>query len=145
MAGLIDVAIVTEKVHIQGEDFEVHGLSFAALAKLLARFPEFGKIAQGGNFEFGSLAVLGPEFIAAFLSAGLDQNWSPEIEQVVAHLPIDDQLQIFVAILRVSMPRGVGPFVETITSVAKLLGLSSQEPSGGKPKASSTPRQRSSV
>lgn len=143
MAGLVDVAIVTETVHIQGEDFQVHGLSFGAIAKLITRFPEFAKVAQGGSFDFASLAVLGPEFVAAFLAAGLDPNWVPELEKVVAHLPIDDQMQIFVAILKVSMPRGVGPFVETIAASAKLLGLSSREPTDGSPKASSTRRQRS--
>lgn len=145
MTGLVDLAIPTEKVQIQGEDFDVHGLTFSAIAKLLSRFPEFGKMAQGGNFDFASLATLGPEFVSAFLSAGLDQNWSPETEKVVGYLPIDDQLQIFNAILKVSMPRGVGPFVETIAATAKLLGFTSQENSAGSPKAGSTRRQRSSA
>lgn len=143
MAGLIDVAVATERVTVQGEVFEVHGLSFGSIAKLLVRFPEFGKIAQGGSFDFASLATLGPEFIAAFLSAGLDPNWIPEVEKVVGALPIDEQMQIFVAILKVSMPRGVGPFVETIATAAKLLGLTSPAPSDGSQKASSTRRQRS--
>lgn len=145
MAGLIDVAMITESVHIQGEDFAVHGLSFAALARLVSRFPKLAGLIQGGALDFASLSVLGPEFLAAFLAAGLDHNWSPEVEKVVAQLPIDDQLQIFAAILKVSMPRGTGPFVETITSIVKLLGLSNPDSSGGNLNPSSTQQPQSSA
>lgn len=144
MAGLADLTVATETVHIQGEDFDVHGLNMGSIGKLLQRFPEFGKLAANGKLDPVSLMSLGPEFFCAFLAAGLDRNWTVEVEQVIALLSIDEQMQIFSAVLKLSMPRGIGPFVKTVEAVAVMLMGSNPASNGGKPKSGSTPRKRSS-
>lgn len=147
MAGLADLVVRTETVEIQGETLEVHPLNFDTIGKLLQRFPEFGKLAAGGKLDAASLFSLGPEFIGAFLASGLQRNWSPQVEEIVRELSIDEQIQIFAAILKISMPRGIGPFVKTVEAAATVLGLtnpaaSDPAPTDGKPKSGSTRRQR---
>lgn len=145
MVGLIDIAQVVDRIEIGSETFDVPGINLDSLAKLIKRFPEFGKSAVEGKFDAASLFSLGPEFAGAFMAAGMDPNWTPEAEQVMRLLPLDYQARIMESVLRVTMPRGAGPFVQTLRLLAKSMGVELTDPvsSGGSPKTGSTRRQSS--
>lgn len=149
MAGLADIARNVKSVELSFGPVRTYGISLGSLGRLVERFPEFRKLASSAEgINAASLFSLGPEFVAAFLSAGTDPNWTDEDEAAASMLTLDDQAQLLLAILQVSMPRGPRPFVETVVAIMGAMGMSSQEPAqvstAGNPKSGSTPPQPSS-
>lgn len=138
MAGLKDVVITKEKVSVCGTEVEVVGLSYEAIGELAERHPKFGELAKAGAASVPALLSLGPEIIASILAAGTDALGDPEAEAVGRQLCVDDQTRLLAAILRRTMPRGAGPFGDTLVEAAMALQAQSPSPAlnGGGEKTS---------
>lgn len=121
MPGLLDIAPKHETV----EGVKVTGLTAAGLVSLLGRFPELRKYASGIPVSSDELVTLAPAAIAAIIAAGVGFPGDEEQEGAAAALPLQAQADFLEAILRVSMPGGVGPFVERVVA---LLGGSDRTP-----------------
>lgn len=117
MASLLDIAAVTEKVTIGKVQIEVTGVSAAGVALLMGRFPEIKDLMAQRAVPADRWAAIGGEALAAILAAGTGHPGDVAMEAAAAKLPLEAQADLLNAILRVTMPRGVGPFVETITAL----------------------------
>lgn len=125
MTGLIDIAPLTRTVTIRGVGIEVSGVPASGIAGLLVRFPDLRALVTGREVEIDRLLALGGEVVAAIIAAGTGMPGDTAAEQAASRLPVDEQADLLVAILELTMPRGLGPFVEKLSR----LGLAS----GGAP------------
>ena len=121
MAGLVDIAAVTEKVTVAGTEIDVPGVSAAGVAALLVRFPELRKMMSGVEVTPEDLLKAGPGALAAILAAGTGAPGDVEAEAAAARLPLGDQTDLLAAILRVTLPGGIDPFVEKLAGLGLLM------------------------
>ncbi len=121
MAGLVDIAPIVEKVTICGTVIEVPGVSAEGIAVLLSRFPELRKLLTGVTVDSDALLKAGPGALAAILAAGTGVPGDEAAETAAARLSLGDQTDLLTAILRVTLPGGLDPFVEKLTSLGLIL------------------------
>jgi hypothetical protein len=137
MVGLIDIAPVVEIVDVQGASVAVHGVSAKGIAHLLGRFPALRMLMTGQQVETEQLMTMGGDAVAAIIAAGCGYPGDEAAEAVAGKLSLDAQADLLAAILRLTLPRGIGPFVEKLTALGGILDAA---PSATAP-ASSSPRQ----
>lgn len=121
MVGLIDIAPKIETVDVQGAPVAVHGISAKGVAHLLGRFPELRMLMTGQDVEASQLMSMGGDAVASIISAGCGYPGDEKAEAVAGRLSIDAQADLLAAILRLTLPVGLGPFVEKLTAVGHLL------------------------
>jgi hypothetical protein len=122
MVGLIDIAPATETVQVQGNPVTVHGVSAKGLAHLLTRFPELRRLMTGQEVQTDQLLAMGGDAVAAIIAAGCGYPGDNAAETVAGGLSLDLQADLLAAILRLTLPKGVGPFVEKLTALGSILG-----------------------
>jgi hypothetical protein len=123
MVGLVDIAPGTETVGVLGAAVEVHGVSASGLALLLSRFPDLRKLMTGMEVDTPQLLAIGGEAVAAIIAAGCGYPGDEKAEAVAAKLSLDSQADFLTAILRLTLPRGIGPFVGKLTALSGLLDV----------------------
>lgn len=132
MASLLDVAPLTIPVTVGGANgpvtLAVSGLSASHIAMLFHRFPELRKLFSGMQADTEALMGAAPECLAAILAAGCGGGGNPAHEAAAASLPAEAQTDILSAILKLTLPGGIGPFVEKLSSLPGLIGVA--DPSG---------------
>ncbi len=137
MVGLVDIAPATERVTVRGTDIEVCGVSAAGVAQLLARFPDLRKLFAGRDVGMEELMAVGGDLVAAIIAAGTGAPGDPAAEDAAGRLGIDEQADLLSAILRVTLPKGVGPFVEKLLALGASLGAGGTAPAPTSRKRSS--------
>ncbi|MDK1386376.1 hypothetical protein QN224_13250 [Sinorhizobium sp. 8-89] len=137
MAGLLDIAPVTETVTINGTAVDVPGISAEGIAYLFSRFPEMRMAVTGKKVGPERWLEMGVDAIAAIIAAGCGSPGSPDHEKAAAKLPASAQADLIEAIMKVTMPGGPVPFVERLTGMLNLAGdPSNTAPATKSPKAS---------
>ena len=121
MVGLIDIAPKGETVEVQGASVAVHGISAKGIAHLLGRFPDLRKLMTGQQVEAQQLMAMGGDAVAAIIAAGCGYPGDEKAESVADKLAIDAQADLLAAIVRLTLPVGLGPFVEKLTALGGLL------------------------
>lgn len=144
MPGLLDVATSTRTVSVGGVDVPIPGVSAKGIAYLLERFPVFRELLTGRTPKLAAdniIAML-PDAIAAIIAAGTGYPGNREAEAKAEALPAEVQVELLEAIFAVTMPKGVGPFVERIMALAGALDAPGVAPINtpvGKSRAPSKP------
>jgi len=133
MVGLIDIAPRAETIDVQGTPVAVHGISAKGVAHLLGRFPELRKLMSGQEVETGQLMAMGGDAIAAIIAAGCGYPGDEKAEAVAGKLAIDAQADLLAAIVRLTLPAGLGPFVEKLTALGGVLDTRSEPGAGAVP------------
>ena len=121
MVGLIDIAPRVETIDVQGTSVAVHGVSAKGLAHLLGRFPELRMLMTGLEVEAPALMAMGGDAVAAVIAAGCGYPGDEQAETVAGKLSLDAQADLLAAILRLTLPKGIGPFVEKLTALGGIL------------------------
>lgn len=122
MATLLEIADVPRTVPVRGKEVEVFGVSARGLAAIMLRFPEIGKLMSGKEPDAGEITNMAPEAIAAFIAAGCGMPGNKDAETLAGNLGVAEQLDLIEEIVRLTFPRGIGPFVEKLEA----LGLRAQ-------------------
>ena len=122
MVSLVDIAPAVERVTIRGQQIEVFGVSAAGVAMLLARFPDLRKLFAGRDVGADEIMGVGGDLVAAIIAAGTGDPGDEVAEEAAGRLGIDEQADLLAAILRVTLPKGVGPFVEKLLALGGALG-----------------------
>jgi hypothetical protein len=119
MPGLKDIAPSFSTVTVKGVVIDVTGISAKGIAYLFHRFPIVREMIGGKDVDLSpeALAALAPEAIAAIIAVGTGAVNDPEAEAAAATLGAEAQLELLDAIIRETMPGGVGPFVEKLTGM----------------------------
>ena len=121
MVGLIDVAPRTETIEAQGASVTVHGISAKGVAHLLGRFPELRMLMTGQEVQTEQLMTMGGDAVAAIIAAGCGYPGDEKAEIIAGRLSIDAQADLLAAILRLTLPGGLGPFVDKLTALGGIL------------------------
>lgn len=105
----------------------VTGVSATGIAVLLDRFPEVRALLTGKAVDLSPEDIMSkvPMAIDAILAAGTGNPGDPAAEAVASKLPAGDQLALMQKIIKVTMPKGVGPFVDALTAIMGGLGVES--------------------
>lgn len=136
MPDLLSIAPLAETVPVRGQDVVVHGVDVHSIAGLLSRFPDLRKMWATGQWDYAQLLGMSDEMLSAVIAAGVDVL----DEANAANLALDEKAELLTSILRMTMPRGPGPFVATLTALMGTVG------GGASPTApATTSRSRSSV
>lgn len=122
MAGLLDIAPLTESVSVRGAKIEVCGVSAKGIALLLGRFPELRMLMTGKEVGIDRLMEMGGDAVSAIIAAGIGFPGDLDQEQAAGRLGVDAQADLLAAILRLTLPNGIGPFVEKLTTLGAVLG-----------------------
>jgi hypothetical protein len=131
MAGLLDIAPLTETVEIRGQAIEVSGVSARGLAYLIRGHESLRKLMSGVQVGVEEILTAAPDAVCSIIAAGLGKLGDPDTEAAVDRLDLDAQLDLLSAILKLTMPRGVGPFVARMQALGNLVsggGLSVSSP-----------------
>jgi hypothetical protein len=139
MVSLIDIVPQTKDVETTAAGWvELRGLGLRHVADLLVRFPELRKLMVEGApaVDVDRLITDAPDAVAAIIAVAARQ---PEAAAKIAEdWPVEDVMDCLIVVRDLTMPNGVGPFMERI---ARLVGGSDGQ--SGKVPAMNTPPQRS--
>lgn len=108
-----------------GVTLRCRGATAEELVGLVERFPALGGrlfpllASQGapGGVDAPSLVAEAPGAVHALIALGLDHPGDTEYEAQAARLPFGVQVELLLAIIDLTIPGGIVPFVQKITSV----------------------------
>jgi hypothetical protein len=123
MASLLEIANVARTIPVRGVDIDVFGISGTGIATLMARFPEVGKLMSGVEPDRDALMKLAPKALCAFIAAGTGKPNDEKAEEIAGNLGVGEQLDLIEEIMRLTFPRGVGPFVEKLKGLGLLAAV----------------------
>lgn len=115
MVGLLDIAPGRETVSVGGRELEVMAISLDQIVVLMQRFGNVFDVLTGGAGP-EAVAALRPLF-GAVIAAGCGELGNPKAEAHAAGFAIGDQAAIIAAIRRLTMPKGVRPFLLDLTAL----------------------------
>lgn len=126
MATLLDIASVSEFVEVPGpggkkQQVEVFGVSAEGIAMLFNRFPEIRMLMTGKALDQKALQKLAAPAIAAVIAASTGTPGDKAAELAASRLPLSAQMDILEKTVKLTMPDGMGPFVERLTALAGML------------------------
>lgn len=139
MVGLLDIAPVAEKVTVRGRQLPVYGVSAKGLAYLIGRFPEIRQMMVGKSIDASRLLAIGGDAVEAIIAAGLGFPGDEDQERAAGTLALEEQADILSAILRLTLPNGIGPFAQQLAALGGILngeGPSPKAPASNSPKRS---------
>lgn len=144
MVSLLDIGDLAETVPVRGKNIEVVGISAKGLLVLLQRFPEVRKLvaSRGQDVKAEDLMKLGSDVVAVIIAAGCGKPGDRKFEDKAASLGAGEQLDLIAAIIKLTMPQGIGPFVEKLAGLA---GVSLGEGAPGWGAAMKSPEQLNSA
>ena len=78
-------------------------------------------LMTGKEVGADQLLAMGGDAVAAIIAAGCGYPADDKAESVAARLSLDAQADLLAVILRLTLPKGVGPFVEKLTALGGIL------------------------
>jgi hypothetical protein len=122
MVGLLDISPRGLTVDIDGEKVDVPGVSAEGIAYLIGHYPELVNLMSGGNsVNAETLAGMGSAIVGSIIAAGCGYPGNEDAEKMAARYSLDIQLDLLNAILKRTLPTGIGPFVEKLGNLTKQL------------------------
>lgn len=118
---LFDIAPPSETVTINGRDEKVVGLPFRIVVQLIKDNPDLTGLLVGGGLSGEAIINRGPDVAAQIIAAGYGMPDDEKAKQTAANLPLDVQLDLIAGILKATLGGGVGPFVQKITALQKVV------------------------
>lgn len=121
MADLLDIVPSTavEVVKFDGQRVTVRGISIAAIASIVVRFPELRSLGigdDGGDIVLRMIQVCG-EAAGPIIAAGCGHLGDARYEHAAEQLLPDQQIRLIRAIFGLTFPNGIGSFIQELTSL----------------------------
>src|SRR5262245_9569088 len=117
---LLDIGPLSVNVPVGDKQLAVYGVSAKGCFHLFQRFPEVGMWFKGGVKKIDAKQLLTevPGAIAALIAAGCGAPGNEEAEEKAELLPVEAQLDVIEAILKLTFSKGFGPFVQRIVALS---------------------------
>ncbi len=128
MSSLLDIACVSESIALPKGHVDVYGVSAKGIAFLFAKFPEFRALITGQPVEAVDLIKLAPGAVSAIITCAIGSPGDEKTEMMAERLPLECQLDILEAAIRLTMPNGLTPFADRLVKMASLLGMTASAP-----------------
>jgi hypothetical protein len=78
-------------------------------------------LMTGQEVEAAQLMAMGGDAVSAVIAAGCGYPGDEKAEAVAGKLSLDAQADLLASILRLTLPKGIGPFVEKLTALGGIL------------------------
>lgn len=126
MASILDLAPPTEKVSIRGLEIEVCGLTAADFAVILRTYPQVRAFVDGTwnragmtGVEAQKLLTEMPDAVHEIIARGMaDHDAGHEaLLAAAAKQTAIDQITLLLAVMKVTMPDGPGPFADAVVAL----------------------------
>jgi hypothetical protein len=114
MPDIFDLMPMTETVAIGGTSTEVHAIQLGHALQIINRFPALKEFLDGKRKEVSFGEILATGSVPAICAAGCGRFGDLPAEEHFASLDADTQAQFLGPILRLTMPRGVAPFLLSV-------------------------------
>ncbi len=101
----------------------MQGVSVEGVSFLLATYPELLAAFSGGSVDVKALMLMGGDVVASIIAAGMGKPGDEAETAIAKSLNVSEQADLLAAILRETLPDGVGPFVEKLGGMMTALGL----------------------
>ena len=135
MAKFADLAPAVGVVRARGHDFEVHGLTLASIAALVARFRGLAAVLDGGD-PVQSILAQGDDAVSAVIAAATGE---PEAEIRSAQLRAHEQAAFLVGVLQLTLPEQEDELGNLLAAVGQLSERVAAAGSGSESGKSSQP------
>ena len=122
---IFDLAPPNEVVEVGGEQQEIRAIGLAECLQIMARFPALSALIGGGQKQVTFADLLGSGAVPAIVASGCGRHGDAEAEAHIGRLDADTQSTLLIPILRLTMPRGLVPF---LTRVAEFVVVLSPSP-----------------
>ena len=134
MPGLMDIAKSRKTVVVGETKVEVVGLSADAIAYLFERFPVIRELITGRAIDLApaDLVKLVPDAVSAIIACGCGYVGDSEAEDVARTIGLESQVDLIEAVMKLTAPGGVGPFVERLVRFAENVGVQPMSIQDGK-------------
>jgi hypothetical protein len=124
MADLLDIApsMAVEAVRVNGgQRITVQKIGADGIAYLIKTFPDLAMLVASGitTNTAGLLVMQFSSAICPIIAAGCGHHGDEKYEQAAARFLAEDQVKLLGAILRVTFPNGLAPFLEAVDGIAK--------------------------
>lgn len=123
MADIFDLVPASEFVEIGETKTEIRAIDLGQAIRIIARFPALRGLIVAGKKEITFQELLASGSIPAIIAAGLVNRHDGD-EEELARLDADTQAMMLMPILRLTMPRGVIPFLTRVTEFMAVLSPS---------------------
>ena len=120
MADIFDLVPPREYVEVGDTKTEVRAIDLSEALHIMARFPALAALITGGKKTITFSDLLASGSVPAIIAAGLVNRRDGDEEQI-ARLDADTQITFINPILRLTMPRGVVPFLTRVTEFITVL------------------------
>jgi len=117
MVSLADLVPQSEAVTVRGTELSVSAVTAFGLAALIRDFPDVAKILDGKVASPMAFLNEMPQVAVALMAHGLGVADRPQEVAAIARLGAGDQAAILAAVLRLTSPEGIGPFVSLIEAL----------------------------
>ncbi len=125
MTSLLDIANKATFVH----GVQVNGISVRTIVDLLQNFPDLQRVIAGRSVSGESLFEIVPAAIPHIIAAGVGQAGNAEFIAHAENLGLEIQIDFITEIVALTMPGGVGPFMEKLNKVlGNHLGVAAASP-----------------
>ena len=129
MADIFDLMPASETVEVGGTSTEVRAVQLGHALQIINRFPALKEFLDGKKKEVSFAEILSTGGVPAICAAGCGRFGDASAEEHFAALDADTQAQFLGPILRLTMPRGVAPFLSSVGMCAEgLMGPVEQKP-----------------
>ena len=131
MVSLVDIVPQRRTVRINGgSEVELRGLGLRQIASLLLRFPELRKLfaTNAPGLDYEAVVIAAPDAIGSIIAEAAGQ---PDAADNIADaLSLDDLAECLIAVRDLTMPDGVGPFMERLEKLVGALPAASERRPG---------------
>jgi hypothetical protein len=125
MVSLVDIVPQTKMVQIDAGKLELRGLGLRQIADLFLTFPSLRNIFTEGapEIDAAEIILMAPDAIGTIIALSAGQPEAAiKIVDVGTGLAPDELLLCLEAIIQLTFPRGVTPFLEKMLPLLALIG-----------------------
>lgn len=136
---LTDLAPVARTVKIRGQEFSVRGLQALEIVEIAVRYPDLAELVDQEEITAGSILSIARAAVPALIAAALGFSGDTEQEAAAATLTAGEEIEIIEAAVKLTMPTGIGPFVEKLVTLFQAV-QAGQTATGGKSRSAKRSR-----
>lgn len=151
MTSLLDIGPLTEEVTVNGKQVSVYSVTPEGFFYLLEKFPALQKLMSSGGLDVAKLREVAPTSIAYAIAVAttdrsqykVSANWLVDVQRaadVAINIGAHYQMALFQAVLRMTFPDGIGPFMRAVeelaSSISRVSGQTAPATMSSKPSRS---------
>lgn len=123
MASFKDIGPLTATVNIRGKDYEVSGINADDVFDLIVDYPDLEKLLATKVKDFNPMMLVRtmPKAVGMMIACAIGQKGNLEEVDLANKLGFGNQVKLMAAIFELTFMDGVGPFVDELKALTKMI------------------------